>query len=287
MTFRAVVTLSSALIRDSSSNVETTSAEDGILIGYGTTVDVNGPSDCSSFIVLGANTAILNGGDAGTFSASIFIGSYTGTGDEGTGDCSDMVVVGTECAYTGSCFGSVSVGTANVITDAANAFAFGGNNTVSADTAGIIGRNLTNTVPSTIQFGVSSTDFESGIETFRTLDPAVGGHTFLLLESTSADTTVALTIDVLLGGYVQLTGTGAVAATIDTGANFNAVDQLAGNLYNGLSFDCVIASASGTTVTLAGSTGTTLLGTAAGAAGASRFVRFYRTGTATWDCVAV
>ncbi|MDI6785124.1 MAG: hypothetical protein QMD92_00285 [bacterium] len=95
---------------------------------------------------------------------------------------------------------------------------------------------------------------------------------------------VTLTADILLAGYyVHTVITGAATDTLDTGTNLSAA--FGGSLV-GASFDFIIVNTAATAlaITLAGATGTTIMGTPGTIAqNKSARLRFVCTGANTWD----
>ena len=149
--------------------------------------------------------------------------------------------------------------------------------TASGASSVSIGGGISNTVANTTQIGNNS------LESFRTLDPATGNFTFRTsTTSTSASAAPILTATQLVSGQVSLTNTGSIAITTDSGANLDTQAQLAGNLYDGQTFETVIAATTGGTIaSLTGGSGVTVVSTGAG--GNVLRVRFYRTGTNAWS----
>jgi hypothetical protein len=202
-----------------------------------------------------------------------------------------IVAGGTNNVAMGNIAGNIlTIGSNNVMVGynaqvgaaVSNAISLGASSSVTATGAVAIGPSIVNSVASTVVFGSTS-------ETMRILDPAVGGYTFLLQKSTQAGASPqTLTAAQSLGGYQEITTAGAFALTLDTGANLDANVQLAGNLYVGQSFRCVVVgTGAATQLTLAGSTGTTLKGTAVITTNAAVQLLFVRTGAAAWDVVSI
>jgi hypothetical protein len=98
---------------------------------------------------------------------------------------------------------------------------------------------------------------------------------------TTQNTTPTLTQ--LLGGIISHASvTGAGTATLPTGTVLSGINPAVGD-----SFECLYANTGGQTVTITGSTGSTVVGTAAIATGLNAQLTFVNTGTNTWNVYVI
>ena len=173
----------------------------------------------------------------------------------------------------------------NATASAGNAMAIGPHTSASAVFAITLGNGVGNSVANSIVFGANA------IEQFRLLDAATGNFSNLVVQTNNAAaaTTTPLTAAQALGGAFNITTTGAFNLPMPKGGDLDANAQLAGNLYVGMSFKCVITDTGAGALTLAnsGDASTVVIGTLASAAGAARIVTFVRTGAGTWNAIAV
>ncbi len=113
-------------------------------------------------------------------------------------------------------------------------------------------------------------------------DPvAVGGFSYKTIATTEAGATITITALAAIGGYLNFTTAGAIAATLPTGAQ---LDTAFLSEYVGQTFTCLVGQAATSNVAFTGATGTTLFGApVTPVAGTSYILHFIRTAGNTWS----
>lgn len=194
-------------------------------------------------------------------------------------------------ATNGIAIGSGNATTRGALVSAADGMAFGTGASASAVDASALGRSIANTVTGTTAIG------NAGLESFRLFASTVGNHSerkgpaviTIIPGNTPTPTLAQIQQGVLkLSGatpVLQIGNLGVVdGPALDTGL------QLAGNLYDGLSFEVTLVPTTiGATIAVSGTSSTFANGItpygalSAGAANEIRLLRFVRTTVGEWD----
>lgn len=268
-------------------SITISNASASVAVGFSAVIAVNNATaTAQGSIVEGTLSSITLTGAAGSCNNTVVYGPNNVL-SASTGVLDNSIFIGrgqTIAAAANNWSGSICIGNAANIA-AQNAIAVGANTSSTASQAVAFGNGISNTVANSVQFGTNS------LEQFRLLDAATGNFSTRLVQTNNAAAAsgTALTAAQALGGAFNITTAGAFNLPMPNGGTLDANAQLAGNLYVGMSFKCVITDTGAGALTLAhsGDSSTVVIGTALSAAGAARIVTFVRTGAGTWNAIAV